>query len=164
MSVTERLHEAVLDLQRALKHERELRLEGDAVLAGLNALTLSGDGGELLPRLFAELRASLGADNALLAEPAPDRSLVVTAATAGVLERVRFEPGSLFTRALAGEPVAVFDVARVPEWREQPSPSVLLLPRPFIFPCKRATGRVCWFARMPSAARSPGTIWRSRVA
>ena len=122
MSETERLHEVVLDLQRALKHERELRLADDAVFAGLNALTLSGDADGLLPRLFTELRASLGADNALLAEPAADGSLAVTAATAGVLEQVRFQPGSLFTRALAGEPVAVFDVARVAEWREQPEP------------------------------------------
>src|SRR5581483_7009822 len=94
MTHTEELHEALLDRERALQQEREQR--------------------------FVQLRSSLGFEHAALLEPVGGRELSVIAATPGPLEGASFQCGRPFGRVLAGEPAVVFDVARVPEWREQP--------------------------------------------
>jgi len=111
----EALHEALARLEQSLAVERRHRAEAEAMVAGLRAIatapTFAATDGALLTCLQSLLGFVAGA---LLARE-PDGRLRARTSSDPRLADLQLTPGPLLTRVLAGQPAAVFDLARAPE-------------------------------------------------
>ncbi len=116
----ERLREALVDLDRARVREKELRLETEALLAGLQALSLCETTDVLFREILKVFQVAVSCQDVVLLEPVQDGLWVGRASTRDDLARSVWRPQGLFRRVLEGQPAAVFDVGEIPEWREQP--------------------------------------------
>jgi anti-anti-sigma regulatory factor len=112
----ENLRETVSRLEQALTAERTRRDEAEAMLEGMRCIaeapSLAATDGALLAGLQPLLRYQ---DAAVLARHDDDDEFTARVTNSDVLADVRWKPGPLLTRVLAGAPVAVFDVRRTPE-------------------------------------------------
>lgn len=136
---SERLREALLDLERTRARQKEALDVAEQILRCLRVFDAEergapGDPHRILHDLMAELRPMLGFEDAFFLAPddAPDdagealsaspdaRVVRVTAATSPRFEGTRWTPGALFGRAARGAPVSVFDVDFASEWKAQP--------------------------------------------
>jgi len=118
---SEQLLETLLDLERSRQREREIRLEAEALLEGLRGITGAHERHELFRSLLLALRTVIDFEEAFILQSADDGKLCVLATTLDALHDTVWELGSVFRRALSGRPVASFDIAQVPEWKQQPS-------------------------------------------
>ena len=119
---TEQLREALIDQGRARDRERELRLESENLLDGLRILALNQGAELLLGELIAASRTVIPFQDAFILIRGDDGCLRPIIATAPVYDNSLWEPGAVFDRVLRGQPVAVFDIEQVAEWRAQPVP------------------------------------------
>jgi diguanylate cyclase (GGDEF)-like protein/PAS domain S-box-containing protein len=119
-SQSEQLLEALLDLERHRQRERELRLESEALLHGLRAMSEAHSTEEAFRAAVLALRAVFDFDDALILQIRADGSMAPIASTSPVLECTVWRPASLLGRVLAGRAVAAFDVNMAQEWRAQP--------------------------------------------
>lgn len=130
------LREVLLDLERARNFERELRRETEGLLAGLKILALEEPGEQTFSALLEALRQSFGYERALVLglTQTEQAEMQVLACTDARFRQGKWRAQALFQDVLAGRPVAVFDLERVPEWQAQPSSwheccrSALLIP------------------------------------
>ena len=121
MSDPELLREALVDLERAHAQEKELREESDALLEGLRALAGPGEPDAVFRRLLDVWRGVVNTLDAFVLVPDVDGRFRPVASTNRVFEETEWQPGALFQRVLSGAPAAVFDVAEIEEWRQQPA-------------------------------------------
>lgn len=133
MADTEQLREALVDLERSRNRERDLRIESEALLAGLSVLALSEDTDSMFAQLFEVLRSVFQFESAAILTMKGDHLMHPIASTCPVNQDVLWEVGDFTRRVLAGTPAAVFDITRIPEWRavsicEQPVRSALHVP------------------------------------
>ncbi|HHM06353.1 MAG TPA: EAL domain-containing protein [Gammaproteobacteria bacterium] len=119
MARPELMLETLLDLERARQREHELRLESEALVEGLKAITFSEDTDTLFAAILDVLRNLLAFDEGFILGVQDDGSFTPIVSTARRFVGSRWQPQSLFSRVLAGRPVAAFDVGLVPEWQAQ---------------------------------------------
>lgn len=118
----EAARETIAELERAREEERALRLEAEGLAEVLLLFTEPGTFAETLARVVEATAQRLGAAAGLVIafeEGAGGRVLV---ATDPDLSATAWEAGPAFTRALAGRPVASFELRQLAEWRRQPEP------------------------------------------
>ena len=127
MDQSERLREALLDLDRARKKEAEQRQMAETLLAGLREL-VSATGPELYRRLFAILQGPLECEESFVVVVQDSGLAKVVASSTELFKDLRWKVGPMFERVLSGRPVAIYDTSKVPEWQEQ-SAEVLALVR-----------------------------------
>lgn len=116
----EQLLESFLDLERARQREHEIRTETEALLQGLRRIAGTLQRDELFLALVETLRSVIEFEHAFILEPESDNEMAVLATTLDAIKGTAWEPGSVFRRALAGRPIAAFDIALVDEWKKQP--------------------------------------------
>ncbi len=116
---TERLHEALLELDRAREREKSLRVESEALLEGLRVLMLERNTRAMFADLLQVFRSVLSFEVAFLLVGEGDRTMRAAAATAPELVGSVWVVEAMFRRVLAGKPAAVFAVGQVPEWQQQ---------------------------------------------
>ena len=127
MDQSERLREALLDLDRARKKEAEQRQIAETLLAGLHEL-VSATGSDLYRRLFAILQGPLECEESFVAVVQDSGEAKVVASSTEFFKDLQWQVGPMFERVLSGRPVAIYDTSKVPEWQEQ-SAEVLALAR-----------------------------------
>ncbi len=113
----EELREALIDLDRAREHERQMRLQTETLLEGLRVLTQAQNTRDLFVELLSVLRRFVPFEAAFLMQEAADGLLEVTQTTSATFEGLRWTRGSLLERVASGRIVAAFDVSVVPEWQ-----------------------------------------------
>ncbi len=113
----EELREALVDLDRARDHERQMRLQTETLLEGLRVLTQAQNTQDLFAELLAVLQRFIPFDAAFLLQEASDGMLEVTQSTRAAFESMRWTRGNLLERVASGRIVAAFDVAAIPEWQ-----------------------------------------------
>jgi len=115
VATDEALHEALARLEQALAVERRGRAEAEALVAGLHAIATAPSLAATDPVLLRCLQSLLGCPAAALLVRDADGLLRERAATEPRLTGLQLSPGPLLTRVLAGQPAAIFELARVPE-------------------------------------------------
>ncbi|QDG52834.1 response regulator [Persicimonas caeni] len=114
----ETLREALLDLERARRAERELRVQTEGLLRGLELLGSSEGDQETFSQLLELLSDLLEFEDAFILSTADDGQLKSVASTCPTFADIVWPSGQLTDRVLGGEPVAVFNTALIPEWKE----------------------------------------------
>lgn len=118
---SEQLLETLLDLERARQRERDIRLEAEALLDGLRGMGEAHTQQELFQSLVLALRNVIDFEEAFILRATQSPQLAVLATTLPAIHDGRWQIGPVLAKAIAGKPVASFDVAQVPEWKEHPS-------------------------------------------
>ena len=118
----ERLRELLLDLEQAQRRERELRIQSDAILSGLRALSEAATPDELFARVLEALREPLAFDAALVLRQRPGSPVLMCAGATDVRFIGRsWTAGRTFERIFsAGRVVVHLDTSCIAEWSEQP--------------------------------------------
>ncbi len=116
MTQLERIFEVLLDLERARQREHQLRVESEALLEGLHAITFSDTTESLFNGLVEVLHTLFEFDHAFILQQQDDQQLYPVIATHPDIMLSRWRPRTMLQRVLKGRPVAVFDVSQVPEW------------------------------------------------
>jgi hypothetical protein len=117
----ERLREAVISLERGRQRERELRALEASMVDVVRVLALADHRGETFDSLLEALRGVLPFEEAaILVVGGGAGTFRAVARTCDWLAALRLRPGRMLARVVAGEIVAAFDVALIPEWLEQP--------------------------------------------
>jgi hypothetical protein len=117
----ERLREAVISLERSRQRERELRAVEASMVDVVRVLALAERREETFDSLLEALRGVLPFEEAAILARADDGSFRPVARTCAWLAALRLYPEHMLERVLAGEIVAAFDAALIPEWRAQPT-------------------------------------------
>lgn len=120
MEQTERLREALIDLELARTHERTLREESDALLGGVTSLSHARTLDGIFEKLLRLLYPLLSFEAAMLLMRAGAAPFRVVLTTDPAFEGLVWPSASLFRRVSAGKPAAIFDVDEVEEWANQP--------------------------------------------
>lgn len=132
MQEAEILREALIDLERAREREQALRLQAEALLEGLRALTFSPTPEAMFANLMEALRKGLAFEEAAILIPSEEGKLRVAATTLPQWRDCILPIDPIFQRVLQGQPIAIFDAAQVKEWKEsalcKEGCSVLLVP------------------------------------
>jgi diguanylate cyclase (GGDEF)-like protein len=113
----EELREALIDLDRAREHERQMRLQTETLLEGLRVLTQAQNTRDLFVELLTVLQRFVPFEAAFLLQEAADGMLDVMQSTSAVFEGLRWRRGRLLERVACGRIVAAFDIADVEEWQ-----------------------------------------------
>jgi diguanylate cyclase (GGDEF)-like protein len=116
----ERLREALIDLERGRRRERELRAVEATMLDILRVLALAEHRHETFAALLEVLRGPLDFEDAAIFATGGAGAFTAVRGTAAWLAAVQFMPGRMLRRVSAGETVATFDAGAVPEWCAQP--------------------------------------------
>lgn len=117
----EEWRERVVRLEQAVDSERKRRREAEAQLEGLRAIAVAGSIDAMETTLAAALRPLFHYTHGFVLAGDAGSGLRARGATLPAFEGLRFEPGALLRRVLAGNPVAVFDARAVEEWAAQPA-------------------------------------------
>ncbi len=120
MTESERQLEALIDLERAHGLERELRLESEALLSGLNVLSKTDNPKQMFRELIEVLRSVFKFEEAFILVQTDKNYMKVVATTHERFEQYQWRPDKLFQRVITGEPIAVFDVQYAKEWNSLP--------------------------------------------
>jgi PAS domain-containing protein len=116
----ERLHEAVIDLERSRRREHELRAVEAKMVDVARVLALAERRAPTFSALLVALRDVLPFGDATILVRGGDGVFVSSARTSEWLAALRLGPGRLHDRLVAGEVVTAFDASLVPEWAAQP--------------------------------------------
>ncbi len=117
----EQLRETMVDLERARRHERQLRFESEGLLEGLQALTEAHDTTQVFDHLSRVLRRFVPFEDAFMLLASGADELRPVRATSPVFEGLVWHTGQMLRRVLGGNIVCVFDIGQVPEWQQQPA-------------------------------------------
>ncbi len=117
---SEQLREALLDLERANAKERDLRLETETLLAGLNVLTNFDDREKMFSKMLAVLRNLINFEDAFILT-SNEKNLQLVASTSDRFKNMTWRLDKAMTRISIGKPLAFFDVSAISEWQEQPA-------------------------------------------
>jgi diguanylate cyclase (GGDEF)-like protein len=117
----EELREALIDLDRARAHERQMRLQTEGLLEGLRVLTRAQDTRQMFDELTTVLQRFVPFEAAFLLQSGEgSERLEVTHSTSSQFEASVWTAADMLRRVAAGKIVAAFDVAAVSEWQAQP--------------------------------------------
>jgi len=116
----EELREALVDLDRAREHERQMRFQTEGLLEGLRVLTRARNTRQVFEELTAVLQRFVPFEAAFLLQDGAQPGFEVSHSTQAAFEGSRWIPGNMLQRVIAGRIVAAFDVSAVAEWRAQP--------------------------------------------
>lgn len=117
---SEQLLETLLDLERSRQLEREIRLEAEALLEGLRGMSEAHEQQDLFQSLVQAMRTVIDFEEAFILRATKMAQMAVLATTLPSIHEGRWEIGPVFAKAIAGKPVASFDIHQVPEWQMQP--------------------------------------------
>lgn len=117
MTDSETLRETLLDLERSRRAERELRIQTEGLLEGLELLGSMEATEEMFLQLFDILRKLLEFEQAFVLSGSSVDQMELVAATDAVPANLQWDSDNMTRRALDDDPVAVFNVALVPEWQ-----------------------------------------------
>lgn len=120
----EDLRETLFALDRAKRAEQNLRRQYEHLLRGLEVLRRTDSNEEMFDELLELFRETLEFDEAFVLVPHEGDTMQPVAATDPRLEDLEWQNGDLTGRALAGDPIAVFDVEPVPEWQQLGAPGL----------------------------------------
>jgi len=115
MPANEALHEALARIETTLAAERRQRTEAEAIVAGLRAIAIAPSFAATDVALLRYLQSLLGFSAGALLVQDPDGWLRERVCTDPRLAGLELTAGPLLTRVLAGQPAALFDLARAPE-------------------------------------------------
>ncbi len=118
---SEQLFETVMDLERSRQREREIRMESEALLEGLRAMSEAHSQEALFQALVGVLRNVVDFEEAFILQADDPEKMTVLATTFDALKNSTWTGGTMFRKVLAGKPVAAFDISLVPEWQGQPA-------------------------------------------
>lgn len=119
-STNEELREALLTTERLRARAERQQLENQLLLEGLNDVLASAEPTAVLRVAFSRFYQVIDFEQGfILREDGPER-LVCAAASHDRFVGSVWPVGSLFARVRDGAPSAIFDVARVEEWKAQP--------------------------------------------
>jgi hypothetical protein len=120
-NTVERLHEAVISLERSRRRERELRAVQKGTADVVSELALADHRQATFDSLLEALRRVLPFQEAAILVRADAQGTFAPAArTRDWLSALRLRPGRMLTRVLRGEIVVAFDASQIPEWQLQP--------------------------------------------
>ncbi len=117
---TQKLRDALYDLERARQREHDLRLESESLLEGLYIITHSTSTTEAFVRILEVLQTLLRCDDAFVMVEQDPGSLVVVTSTHLRFERTTWRVASMLDRVLRGRSVLIFDFENIDEWKQQP--------------------------------------------
>lgn len=117
----EELAEALVALERARQHERQVRQETEGLLEGLRALTAAQSSTAVFGTLVGVLRRFIRFDDAFMLRRVASQEWRTSAATERIYEGLSWKPSSMLDRVARGVTVALFDVRQSPEWAGQPA-------------------------------------------
>ncbi|WP_437290131.1 STAS domain-containing protein [Sorangium sp. So ce406] len=117
----EAARETIAELERAREEERALRLEAEGLAEALLLFTEPGTFAETLARVVDATAQRVGAAAGVVIAFADGSDGRVLLSTDPRLSGTVWEAGPAFTRALAGRPVASFDLSQLVEWQRQPA-------------------------------------------
>ena len=117
---SEQLLETLLDLERSRQIEREIRLEAEALLEGLRGMGEAHEQQDLFQSLVLAMRTIIDFEEAFILRATRNAHMAVLATTLPAIHEGRWMFGPVFAKAIAGKPVASFDICQVPEWQDQP--------------------------------------------
>ncbi|QUJ68817.1 response regulator [Photobacterium sp. GJ3] len=124
---TETLQETLLALLRSQEREKQLRDEYSAILAGMSAMAGANNKRQVFNSLLAVLRKYIGFEHALVLTREDETSQLEELVTTCVhFEGCQWEVSQTFIRAMNGESIALFDPARVAEFRKLPDDRIQL--------------------------------------
>jgi PAS domain S-box-containing protein len=122
VAAQEKIGELEFQLQ-LLRDDADRRLnEADSLLEGARVLSQALDSAESFARISEVLRRIFHFDHAFVLIETADGTLQTIAATHPAFADRLWHPREAFRRVLGGEPMAVFDIAFVPEWQAQSLP------------------------------------------
>jgi rsbT co-antagonist protein RsbR len=111
----------LINLERARDEQQALRVHAERIADALMQLAERGTIDETITTIMQAFCRALGAQHALTIAFDAGGAGAVLAATSPRLSATSWRLGPTFERALArGRPIAGFDAAAIPEWREQP--------------------------------------------
>ncbi len=117
---SEKLLESLLDIEKARIREREIRIETEALLEGLQGLAKARQKGAFFKSLCSALGNVILFEDAFILEFVGKNTMAPLVSTNPLLEGSLWEPSSLFHRAIKGRPIAAFDISPIPEWKALP--------------------------------------------
>ncbi len=121
MIESERQLETLIDLERARVLERELRLESEALLSGLNTLSRAESPQQMFSELIVVFRSVFEFEDAFIIAETEKNTMEVLSSSSEQFQGSKWFSDKLFNRVINGEPIAVFDVSHVEEWKSIPS-------------------------------------------
>lgn len=126
LDTVERLHEAVISLERSRRRERELRAvqAGTADVVRVLALAELANSANLGHATFDSLLEALRRvlpfeEAAILVRGDVEGTFTPAARTCDWLSALRLRPAWMLARVLRGEIVVAFDASQIPEWQSQ---------------------------------------------
>jgi GAF domain-containing protein len=115
----ERLHEAVISLERSRRRERELRAVQTGTADVVRVLALADHRHATFDTLLDALRRLLPFQEAAVLVRAGEGTFVPVVRTCDWLSGLRLGTGRMLARVLRGEIVVAFDASLIPEWQAQ---------------------------------------------
>jgi diguanylate cyclase (GGDEF)-like protein len=119
LDTVERLHEALISLERSRRREGELRAVEASRVDVVRALALAQHRHETFDSLLEALREVLPFEEAAILVRAEDGTFRPVACTCAWLSALRLRSGPMLARVVGGEIVVAFDAGLIPEWRAQ---------------------------------------------
>lgn len=116
---SENLRESLLDLERVHAREREMRLETEALLEGLQILNNYENRQSMFTNLLGVMKKLIGFEDAFILS-IENSSLKTMASTSPQFQDGQWLVTETMTRMSLGRPVAIFDIGLAPSWRGQP--------------------------------------------
>jgi PAS domain-containing protein len=117
----ERLHEAVISLERSRRRERALRAVEAGTADVVRVLALAEHRHSAFDSLLGALRRVLLFQEAAILVRGGGGAFAPIARTCDWLAALRLGPGRMLDRVVGGEVVVAFDAALIPEWKAQPA-------------------------------------------
>jgi len=115
----ERLHEAVISLERSRRRERELRAVQAGTADVVRVLALADHRHATFDTLLDALRPLLPFQEAAILVRAGEGTFVPVVRSCDWLSGLRLGTGRMVERVLRGEIVVAFDASLIPEWQAQ---------------------------------------------
>ena len=115
----ERLREALIDLERSRRRERELRAVETSMIDVVRVLAVAEHRRETFASLLDALREVLPFEEAAILVRRDDDAFRPIARTGTWMSALQLRPQKMLTRVLDGQIVVAFDASLIPEWRAQ---------------------------------------------
>lgn len=120
---SEIIREALIDLDRSREKERVLRQQANNLLEGLEIIVSATGTEDMLGRLLRMVVDQLECDDAFILSPEDPKmesgGMSCIAATHELFGENQWRCGKVFRRVLQGNPVMLFSVDRIEEWKQQ---------------------------------------------
>ena len=122
LAAEERASELYLDLVHLREEAQQSAQETEILLEGLRSLTEALDKDQIYDGMLNVFHRLLGFEDAFVLAPSSTKRNLLECVAANKPQYVnqQWVPQDFLNRVLAGETLAVFDIAQIPEWQAQP--------------------------------------------